>query len=66
MLLLIVWIVVVVLALVVLGAIAYGVLGAAGRLGRELQAAEREVRPLIEQAQATSQSLARTRASSND
>ena len=36
MLLLIVWIVVVVLALVVLGAIAYGVLGAAGRLRREL------------------------------
>jgi hypothetical protein len=51
-LLLIVWIVVVVLALVVLGAIGYGVLGAAGRLGRELQAAERDVRPLITQAQA--------------
>jgi hypothetical protein len=52
-LLLIVWIVVVVLALVVLGAIGYGVLGAAGRLGRELEAAEREVRPLLQQAQAT-------------
>jgi hypothetical protein len=51
-LLLIVWIVVVVLSLVVLGAIGYGVLGAAGRLGRELQAAERDVRPLIQQAQA--------------
>jgi hypothetical protein len=50
--LLIVWIVVVVLALVVLGAIGYGVLGAAGRLGRELEAAEREVRPLIQQAKA--------------
>ena len=50
--LLIVWIVVVVLALVVLGAIGYGVLGAVGRLGRELEAAERDVRPLIQQAQA--------------
>jgi hypothetical protein len=52
-LLLWVWIVVVVLALVVLGAIGYGVLGAAGRLRRELEAAERDVRPLLEQAQAT-------------
>ena len=52
MVLLIVWIVVVVLALVVLGAISYGVLGAAGRLGRELEAAERDVRPLIQQIQA--------------
>jgi len=51
--LLLVWIVVVVLSLVVLGAIAYGLLGAAGRLGRELEAAEREVRPLLERAQAT-------------
>ena len=65
MLLLIVWIVVVVLALVVLGAIGYGVFGAAGRLGRELAAVERDVRPLLEQAQATSQSIARARASSN-
>ena len=61
MLLLIVWIVVVVLALVVLGSIGYGVLGAASRLGRELEAAEREVRPLIQQAQATA-----ARASSTD
>jgi hypothetical protein len=50
---LIVWIVVVVLALVVLGAIGYGLFGAAGRLRRELEAAEREVRPLLAQAQAT-------------
>jgi hypothetical protein len=50
--LLTVWIVVVVLALVVLGAISYGVLGAAGRLGRELEAAERDVRPLIQHVQA--------------
>ena len=66
MVLLIVWIVVVVLALVVLGAIGYGVLGAAGRLRRELEAAERDVRPLLEQAQATSQSVARARASAKD
>ena len=53
MVLLIVWIVVVVLALVVLGAIGFGVLGAAGRLGRELEAAQRDMRPLVQQAQAT-------------
>ena len=53
MVLLIVWIVVVVLALVVLGAIGYGVLGAAGRLGKELEAAERDVRPLLQRAQET-------------
>jgi hypothetical protein len=52
-LLLIVWIVVVVLALVVLGAIGYGVVGAGARLHRELEAAERDVRPLLQQAQAT-------------
>jgi hypothetical protein len=50
--LLIVWGVVVVLALVVLGAIGYGLAGAFGRLTRELAAAERDVRPLLEQAQA--------------
>ena len=52
MVVLIVWIVVVVLSLVVLGAIGYGLVGAAGRLRRELAAAERDVRPLLEQAQA--------------
>ena len=45
--------VVAVLALVVLGVVAYGVFGAFGRLGSELAAVEREVRPLVEQAQAT-------------
>jgi hypothetical protein len=59
-LLLIVWIVVVVLALVVLGAIAYGLLGAAGRLRREMEAAERDARPLLEQIDAAQ---ARDRAS---
>lgn len=66
MVVLIVWIVVVVLALVVLGAVAYGVFGAASRLGRELAAAEREVRPLLEQAQATAQAVARARATATD
>jgi hypothetical protein len=51
--LLVVWIVVVVLALVVLGGIAYGLLGSAARLRREVEAAERDVRPLLEQVQAT-------------
>jgi hypothetical protein len=51
--LLIVWIVVVVLALVVLGAVAYGVFGAFSRLGREVASFEREVRPVLEQVQAT-------------
>ena len=49
----VVWIVAVVLSLVVLGAIGYGLLGAGRRLARELQAAERDVRPFLEQAQAT-------------
>ncbi|WP_116451789.1 hypothetical protein [Blastococcus litoris] len=43
----------VVLALLVLGVVAYGVLGAFGRLNRELAAAERDARPLLEQVQAT-------------
>lgn len=51
--LLTVWIVVAVLAVVVLGALAHGLLGAAGRLRRELAALEREVRPLLGQARAT-------------
>ncbi len=53
MLLTVVWIAVAVLAVVVLGALAYGVLGAAGRLRRELAALEQEVRPLLTEAQAT-------------
>jgi hypothetical protein len=50
--LLIVWGVVVLLAVVVLGAIGYGLAGAFGRLLREVEAAQRDVRPLLEQAQA--------------
>ncbi len=49
MLLLVVWIVVVVLSVVVLGALAYGVLGARARLVREVTALEREARPLLAQ-----------------
>jgi hypothetical protein len=45
--------VVVALALVVLGVVGYVVLGAFGRMNGELAAAEREVRPFLEQAQAT-------------
>ena len=50
------WIVltaVVVLSLVVLGVIGYGLLGALRRLARELQAAQGDVRPVLEQAQVT-------------
>jgi len=59
--LLIVWIVVVVLALIVLGAIGYSLLGAAGRLHKELEGAERDLRPLLDRVQATS-----ARAASDD
>jgi hypothetical protein len=45
--------VVLVLALVVLGIVGYGLLGAFGRLNRELAAAERDVRPLLDQVRAT-------------
>jgi hypothetical protein len=48
----IVWAVVVVLALVVLGGLAYGLLGAFGRLRREIEGAERDLRPVLEQMQA--------------
>jgi Sec-independent protein translocase protein TatA len=51
--LLIVWIVVAVLALGVLGVLGYSLLGAAGRLRRELRGLERDVRPLLADAQAT-------------
>ena len=53
MLLLVVWIAVVVLSLVVLGALVHGVVGARQRLLRELAAAERDVRPFLEQVQVT-------------
>ena len=49
--LLVVWIAVPVLCLLVLGALAYGVLGAFQRLGREAEQLQREVAPLLAQAQ---------------
>lgn len=53
MLLWVVWGVVVVLSVVVLGALAYGVLGARARLAREVTAFEREVQPLLDQVAGT-------------
>jgi heme exporter protein D len=60
--LLIVWIAVAVLVLLVLGILAHSVLGAAGRLGRELRALEREAAPLLAEAQATAARAAAVRA----
>ena len=53
MVLLVIWAVVVVLVLVVLGGLAYGLLGAFGRLQREVEGAERDLRPFLEQLQQT-------------
>ena len=53
MLLLVVWIAVVVLAAVVLGGIAYSVFGALSRLRREVEGAERDLRPVLTDIQAT-------------
>ena len=50
--LLVVWIAVPVLCLLVLAGLAYGVLGALQRLGREATALQREVAPLLAQVQA--------------
>ena len=51
MVLLIVWIVVAVLAVVVLGGMLYGLMGAVARLRGELRALDRDVRPVLEQVQ---------------
>ncbi len=59
--LLIVWIVAVVLALVVLGAVAYGVFGAFSRLGREVVSFDKELRPVLDQAQAVAARAAESR-----
>ena len=48
----IVWAVVVVLALVVLGGLAYGLVGSFGRLRREIEGAERDLRPVLAEMQA--------------
>jgi hypothetical protein len=62
-LLLVVWIAVAVLAVVVLGALGYGLLGAANRLRRELQGLEREVRPVLAEVQASAARAADARRS---
>jgi len=49
-----VWIGVVVLALVVLGILAYGLVGALTRLRHEVEGAQRELKPVLEQLRATS------------
>ena len=64
--LLIVWIVVAVLALGVLGALAYGLLGAAGRLRRELSGLEQDVQPLLVEAQAAAARAAAQRSTTDD
>ena len=56
-----VWIAVVVLSLVVLGGIGYGLMGAAGRLRREIAAAQRELAPVLEEVRRTADRAARTR-----
>jgi hypothetical protein len=48
-----VWIAVVVLALVVLGVVGYGLVGALTRLRREVDGAQRDIAPVLEQLQAT-------------
>jgi hypothetical protein len=59
--LLIVWIAVAVLAVLVLGVLGYGLLGAAGRLSRELRGLQRDVRPLLAEAQAAAERAAAQR-----
>ncbi|MEI4280485.1 hypothetical protein [Klenkia terrae] len=66
MLLLIVLGVVVVLALVVLGALGFGLLGAAGRLTREIAALQRDVAPVAAQLQASLAAAAASRQKSPD
>jgi hypothetical protein len=60
-----VWIGVAVLALVVLGAVGHGVFGAFARLGREVAQFDREVRPVLEQVQATQAAAAERAARSS-
>lgn len=53
MLLLIVWIAVAVLAVVVLGGIAYGLLGAVARLRTEVTGAAADLRPVLDDVRTT-------------
>ena len=61
MLLLIVWIAVVVLAIVVLGGIAYGVLGAVARLRKEVAGVATDLAPVLADVQATLAAAERSR-----
>ena len=61
MLVLIVWVVVAVLAVLALGVLAYGLLGARTRLTRELAALERDVAPVAAQLQASLAAAAQAR-----
>jgi hypothetical protein len=63
-LLLVVWIAVAVLAVVVLGSLAYLTLGAVQRLGREASALDRELRPVLAQVQQAAARAAEVRGSS--
>jgi hypothetical protein len=57
-LLLVVWIAVAVFALVVLGSLLYSLLGAVQRLRREVAAVQRDLRPVLEQAQGALEAVA--------
>lgn len=50
-----VWVAVAVLAVLVLGVIAYGLVGARSRLRREIIGAQRDLEPVLQQLQATAQ-----------
>jgi hypothetical protein len=58
--------VVVVLALVVLGALGYGLVGALGRLTREMTALQRDVAPVVAQLQASVAAAAASRQRPSD
>jgi hypothetical protein len=57
-----VWIVVAVLAVLVLGGVGFGVLGALQRLTRELRGLEGQLRPVLAEVQATADRVAAQRA----
>ena len=61
MLLLIVWIAVAVLTLAILGGIAYGVVGAANRLRKEVTGAAAEWQPVLADVQASRAAAERSR-----
>jgi hypothetical protein len=65
-LLLIVWIAVAVLTVVVLGGVAYGVLGAAARLRTEVTGAAVDLRPVLADVQATVAAAGRSRKPGSD